>query len=104
MQMEKIFAYGTLLNADIQQQLFGRKLAAGLPAVLNNFRKYTHEKYPYIVPSEGWSVEGRILSVTAAELEIADRWEEVPEVYQRKRVRVDIKKNKFAHTWVYVKS
>lgn len=102
--MEKIFAYGTLLEPDIQLQLFGRQLEAESTALLNNYRKYTHEKYPYILPSKGSLVEGKIIFLTKAELEIADRWEEVPVAYTRQKVQVKEGNHTLTEVWAYIKA
>lgn len=83
-----LFAYGTLLDPQVQQMLFSRTLAPGQPALLYNWKKHTHEEYPFIVPSAGSVVKGKLLQLSPQELAAADHWEEVPQEYQREQVDV----------------
>jgi gamma-glutamylcyclotransferase (GGCT)/AIG2-like uncharacterized protein YtfP len=99
--MHRVFAYGTLLSPLRQRRLFGR-LVPWKPAVLAGWRKVRCVG-PYfgIVAERGARTEGGVLLLTGDELAGADRWERVPELYRRRRVRVR-RAGRSVACWVYV--
>ena len=74
-----LFAYGTLLEPDVQQRVFGY-LPAGSEDALPAYRKQDAAiggKYPVVIPfpenTEG--VPGRCLEISRADLSRADQYE-----------------------------
>jgi len=98
-----LFAYGTLLNKKICQDLFGEQPTVLAKARLHGWQKITREKYPYLVPQKNSSVEGVILRLTNKQLIIADKWEEVPEVYYRTPIIAEKQDQSQVKAWVYLK-
>ncbi len=101
--MQFLFAYGSLLDPVIQKQLFKRTLTPEGHAVLFDWKKYTHEEYPFITAEKGSHVKGEIIVLTEKELSIADKWEEAPEVYQRKKLVVQLMDGSSMKAWVYTR-
>lgn len=99
-----LFAYGTLLDKKICNKLFGEQPTWVAKARLNGWQKNTSEKYPYLVKNENCIVEGAILQLTPSQLEIADKWEEVPEVYYRTLLVAETEDLQRINAWVYLKS
>lgn len=77
--MEKIFAYGTLIDEAIQQQVIGRTLGTGIPDTVRGYAlgklKGIHTEYNIIYPESGATVDGVVFEVTDAELEKIDSYE-----------------------------
>jgi len=100
--MEKVFIYGSLQEPALQRELFGRNIPVKFKAVLKDFSKKINGKYPFVVPNPGEIVEGFVILLRVNELAIADKWEEVPESYVRRRVKVEVKPGSTMEVWVYV--
>ena len=99
--MPRVFAYGTLLDPVHQRRLFGRRVSPA-PAVLPGWKKVRCVgRYLGIVRDRGYRTKGGVLLLTRGELAAADRWEGVPEIYRRRRIRVESTGRGFA-CWVYV--
>jgi gamma-glutamylcyclotransferase (GGCT)/AIG2-like uncharacterized protein YtfP len=99
--MHRVFAYGTLLAPSHQKRLFGRRVP-GAPAVLQGWKKARCVgRYLGIVRDRGCRAEGCVLLLTQAELLAADRWEGVPELYRRRRIRVK-SAGRSCPCWAYV--
>lgn len=84
-----LFAYGTLMCAEIMQQVAG-SLPPAAPAALGNYRRcrISNEEYPAIVGQPGAAVQGLVyLAVPAAAWLRLDRFE--GEMYARRTVLVD---------------
>ena len=84
-----IFAYGTLMDAEIMNTVAHRKYA-GKPAVLQGFGRYgvRNEPYPGIVEEEGGTVEGILYSgVTDDSVHRLDVFE--GDMYDRREVKVN---------------
>lgn len=84
-----LFAYGTLMCADIMHQVAGC-LPALAPASLAHYqrRRVSGEEYPAIVGQHGAAVQGVVyLDVPAAAWRRLDRFE--GEMYDRRTVRVE---------------
>jgi gamma-glutamylcyclotransferase (GGCT)/AIG2-like uncharacterized protein YtfP len=76
--MNYLFAYGTLLDKNIQLSVFGHE-TAGRADQLADYRRivrsFTYGSYPDIVFEKGSSVPGMILELTDYELAQCDRYE-----------------------------
>jgi gamma-glutamylcyclotransferase (GGCT)/AIG2-like uncharacterized protein YtfP len=74
----KIFAYGTLLDKNIQKNIIGR-LVEGIPDQLAGYRKtmrqFSSGIYPDLIEDIACKVEGQILDLSANEVERCDRYE-----------------------------
>lgn len=109
--MERLFSYGTLQQANVQQETFGRLLDGAAdalvgfkeemvritdPAVLATSGKLFH---PIVVRSSnpGDRVAGMVFDITTAELAAADAYE----VSDYERVEAELASGLKA--WVYVK-
>lgn len=103
MILHKVFAYGSLLKRNVQTEVFGASLPAFSKAVLKDWVLIKGKEYPYIMPSDGKSVEGTILQLTAKQLEQADQWEEVPNVYQREKLTVRTTDGSYFNVWAYTR-
>lgn len=78
-KQELLFAYGTLLEAGVQQAVFGR-LQEGAPDVLPGYEKQegmVMGTYPGLIPSTGTQgrVAGRRLLLSQREFRQADAYE-----------------------------
>lgn len=97
--IEHLFAYGTLLDPDIQLAVVGRRIG-GPPDCLTGYRltmlKDGSKAYPNIVRDDAARVEGRVLDVTIEELERMDEFE--GDLYIRERVALESS----GYAWVYV--
>ena len=101
--MQYVFVYGSLLDPVIQKQLFNRTLTPEGQAILYGWEKHTCEEYPFITAEEGAQVKGEIIVLTEKELSIADKWEEAPGVYQRKKLLVQLMDGSQLKAWVYTR-
>lgn len=76
--MEKLFAYGTLQDPDVQQRIMGR-IVTGTVDTLDGFYKskiaMSDGVYPLVIPQHGSSVDGLVLEVTLEELARMDIYE-----------------------------
>jgi gamma-glutamylcyclotransferase (GGCT)/AIG2-like uncharacterized protein YtfP len=103
MPAPQLFAYGTLLQKPVQRRIFGRTIPPA-PAEVKNWRvvrTLVRARYPGVVPQEGGRVRGGILALRPGELQAADRYEDSPRLYRRRRVvahagRVGVR------CWIYV--
>ncbi len=71
--MTLLFVYGTLMQPDTQQRVFGRVIH-GVAAVVEGFDIGLYEGYKMARRGRG-RIEGRLLAVTADELARADAYE-----------------------------
>jgi gamma-glutamylcyclotransferase (GGCT)/AIG2-like uncharacterized protein YtfP len=96
--VEKLFTYGTLQIAEVQQRVFGR-VVSGTPDTLQGYYKSQitlHDgTFPIIVERADSEVEGQVIEVTQDELALIDRYE--TSAYQRIRVML----TSGASAWVY---
>lgn len=98
---EKLFAYGTLKDPDIQTTLFGRRLI-GYAAHVKNWGLYMAKGgYLFVKPYAGGRVEGLILELESEDMEKADAWEDLT-VYSRE-VCCAIAKNKAESVYIYTR-
>ena len=101
--MHFVFVYGTLLDPSVQSNLFGKVLEDQEDALLHDWKICTDWEYPYIKPKTGSKVTGKILKLSKKQLLQADRWEEVPDVYQRIKLLVVQSSGKTMEVWVYIR-
>lgn len=103
MNKELLFVYGTLKDKDVQKLLFDKELNF-IKARLSDWAVFEDDDgYYYISRSKGDVVEGLVLELNIKQLEIADKWEEVP-IYNREKVKVIINEpNKKETVWAYTK-
>lgn len=96
--MEQLFAYGTLQDPNIQQELLSRHLS-GHPDTLDDFELFPiqlgRQTYPMIRPKAKAYVVGTVLDVRSEELATLDSYETTAYC----RVRVTLRSGKVA--WVY---
>jgi gamma-glutamylcyclotransferase (GGCT)/AIG2-like uncharacterized protein YtfP len=85
----QLFAYGTLMDRALLQQLTGRYFRTQV-ALLRGYRKVTpQDGYSYIVADSGETVEGILLhDVDADALRAFDLYEEEGQLYRRTAVVV----------------
>ncbi|MGQ7869115.1 gamma-glutamylcyclotransferase family protein [Sunxiuqinia sp. sy24] len=79
----QLFTYGTIADPDFFEGLLKRK-AIYRQAQLNDYQCLTNPStgYLFVKPSVGKQVSGKLVDVSTQELDILDRWEEVP-LYKR---------------------
>jgi len=104
-QMEKLFAYGTLKDKDIQENIFGRSLK-GVPDKLIGFvinyieieEEFGIEKYPIIVATENPDdiVTGLVYDISEEDVHLADTYEGL----HYKRIEVTLESLQTA--WAYI--
>lgn len=97
----KLFIYGTLMDSEIQELVWGRKTKGSSDILMGYKRseiKIDRATYPLIVLSKTGKVEGVVIKVTNDELSKIDKYE--TDAY--KRIEVILKSGKSA--WAYVKT
>ncbi|MDR1523211.1 MAG: gamma-glutamylcyclotransferase [Endomicrobium sp.] len=99
--MEYLFSYGTLQDKTVQMRLFGTNVHS-LTAVLLNHAVVCVDGYLSIVPYSGEEVVGEILELSSLQLQIADKWEEVP-LYTRSHIVVTTSAG-LSVVWVYFRA
>ena len=96
--MEKLFTYGTLRDALVQQAVLGRTTPGDVD-VLDDYGRFEIRLdsgvYPIIRPQPGAAVHGMLITVTTQELSTLDIYE--TEAYQR--IRVILRSG--IEAWVY---
>ncbi len=96
--MESLFVYGTLQDAQVQQQVYNR-ITQGQPDTLDGYRKAIitlgGKDYPIAVADAARSISGQVLEVTAKELEDIDTYEGD----EYRRIRVTLQSG--LEAWVY---
>lgn len=100
--MRHLFAYGTLICADIFEQVSGRR-ATGLSATLKGYsrRPVVGAEYPGVLPQAGSSVDGVVYrDLPAAAWRRLDRFE--GEMYRRRVVGVRLASGEILPAEVYV--
>jgi gamma-glutamylcyclotransferase (GGCT)/AIG2-like uncharacterized protein YtfP len=84
-----LFIYGSLLDPNHRAEIIGRPVAA-VAASLHGYER-GKRRYWFIRPCGNGTVEGAILTdLTAADIEVLDRYEEVPRLYTRELVTVTL--------------
>lgn len=84
---ELLFVYGTLMESQVQQKIIGRSVP-GEPDSLAGYEKDRIRLgggvYPIVRPRANSSVEGVVIAVSPAELELIDQYE--TDAYRREKV------------------
>ncbi len=103
--MAKLFAYGTLKESDIQENIFGRSLR-GTPDQLIGFvinyinieEEFGIAKYPIITATENPDdvVSGILYEITEEDVQLADTYEGI----HYKRIEVTLESKEVA--WAYI--
>jgi gamma-glutamylcyclotransferase (GGCT)/AIG2-like uncharacterized protein YtfP len=84
----------------LRRQLLGREVGT-IPAILNNYER-RRGRYFYLASSPGSLVQGLVVTeLTKGEFEMLDRYEDVPTLYIRDRIRVE-SKGVQTECWVYL--
>ncbi|HSV87811.1 MAG TPA: gamma-glutamylcyclotransferase family protein [Bacteroidales bacterium] len=99
----KVFIYGKSLKPNVQLGLFGESIIELFKARLTGWVLIEDKEKPYILPSEGKTVEGIIVSLTPEQLKKADLWKEVPGLYRRERVTIRGADGNFYNVWTYTR-
>ena len=100
--MRHLFAYGSLMCADIMREVAGCDLP-GAEAVLHGYRRVVvrGEQYPGLVPADGKSVKGVVYrDVPSSAWDRLDRFE--GEMYIRQSVQVSLKHGGIVRADAYV--
>src|SRR5579884_1952967 len=96
-----LFVYGTLLDAARRERLLGHPVRT-LPARLVGYRVARGRHY-YLVAALDHCVEGLILlDLSAADLAILDRYEELPQLYTRETVEAIAPSGEKLKCWIYM--
>jgi hypothetical protein len=99
---EKVFAYGTLRDPNVQQKVIGKKIA-GTPdrlegCIKSHFEHGDRKTHPVILcPIEGHGVDGLTLAVTPEDLQKMDTYQS--DIYRRQKVTL----KSGVSAWTYVK-
>lgn len=96
--MERLFAYGTLLNEAVQRSVIGRRIDGTPDAIEGYVRTSLRDgtyRFPNLVPHASGRVEGRVLEVRGDELARIDQYE--GDLYRRERVTLA----SGTEAWVY---
>jgi gamma-glutamylcyclotransferase (GGCT)/AIG2-like uncharacterized protein YtfP len=103
--MEKLFAYGTLKDKNIQENIFGRSLKGSPDKLIGYVVEYIEieeefgmEKYPIIIATENPNdiVSGLLYEITDQDLNLADTYEGL----HYKRIEVTLESKQTA--WAYI--
>lgn len=102
--MENLFAYGSLQDKEIQENIFGRVLVGRPDKLIGYIKKIIQIEeefglidYPIITATDNLddSISGMIYKLTEKEIQIADTYEGV----HYKRIQVKLHSNEIV--WVY---
>lgn len=102
--MENLFAYGTLIDKEVQETIFGRVLEGTLDQLKGYIvKKITIEEefgmteYPIITATQNPedNISGILYQLTQRELQLADTYEGI----HYKRIQVELNSNEIV--WVY---
>jgi gamma-glutamylcyclotransferase (GGCT)/AIG2-like uncharacterized protein YtfP len=102
--MEKLFAYGTLKDKDIQETIFGRILKGNPDTLVGYVVKQIHieeefgmEPYPIITPTQDSSdiIHGILYDLSSEDLQKADTYEGI----HYKRIQVQLQSGEVAWTF-----
>lgn len=85
-----LFVYGTLKRGQPQNRLLEGEDFVGSVRTLPRYRLYANGQYPCLVEDEenGICVEGELWRVRESTLEKLDKYEGVPDLYERRAVAI----------------
>lgn len=96
-----LFVYGSLIDQKRRDAIIGRPVANS-PATLPDYEP-GRARYFFIRPQPGGATSGLILlKLTASDFEVLDRYEEVPRLYTREKISVDVPDGQQLRCWVYI--
>jgi gamma-glutamylcyclotransferase (GGCT)/AIG2-like uncharacterized protein YtfP len=96
-----LFVYGSLVNEGRREEVIGWRVAIA-PARLPDYER-ARSRYFYIRARPGSSTPGLILmKLTAGDFAVLDRYEEVPELYTREKIWVELADGQRIRCWVYM--
>ena len=100
--IDKLFVYGTLMDAHNRQLVTGQRLTAET-AVLYDYRRISPKGgYPFALPWRGSKIEGQVVhGITPAAWKKIDDYEDEGTLYLRKIVSVQIG-GQFVEAYVYI--
>lgn len=89
--MIKLFAYGTLLNKEIQIELFGKEIF-GTPDSISGYKvmnilEIEGKKYPKLVKQTDGIVFGKIYELSKEQMDIIDQYE--TSAYSRSAIKTN---------------
>ncbi len=97
--LEKLFVYGTLKDAEVQQYLFG-DIPPPEEGVLEHYSvRINRDGYFFLLPAPGNQIEGLVLTLDPTQMARADQWEGAPS-YRREKTGVLLSGTK-TECWVY---
>ncbi len=98
---DRLFVYGTLVDAAERARLLGRPIEA-TPARLPGYAR-GQKRYYFVAKREGALTEGAILEgLSGRDFEILDKYEAVPELYTRERIAVTAADGSAHECWIYL--
>ena len=96
-----LFVYGSLTNPDERQRLLHRSIEAETARIVGYARG--RNRYYFVREQADAVTEGAILSgLSARDLAILDRYEEVPRLYTRERIEVIAADGRRVTCWIYM--
>ena len=96
-----LFVYGSLIDPAERQRLLTRPIEA-IPARLPGYVR-GHRRYYFVAKQADAVTEGAILEgLSACDLAILDRYEEVPTLYTRERIEVVAVDGRNIECWIYL--
>jgi gamma-glutamylcyclotransferase (GGCT)/AIG2-like uncharacterized protein YtfP len=98
---EILFVYGALMNPAERLRLLGRPVNAS-PARLAGYAR-GRKRYYFVAKEDGATTDGAILEdLSAHDLVILDKYEEVPTLYTRERIEVLAADSRKVECWIYI--
>jgi gamma-glutamylcyclotransferase (GGCT)/AIG2-like uncharacterized protein YtfP len=96
-----LFVYGSLMDPAERQRLLTRPIEA-IPARLSGYVR-GRTRYYFVAKQADAVTDGAILEgLSARDLAILDRYEEVPTLYTRKRIEVVAADARKIECWIYL--
>jgi gamma-glutamylcyclotransferase (GGCT)/AIG2-like uncharacterized protein YtfP len=98
---DRLFVYGSLLDAAERARLLGRPIEA-TPARLPGYARW-QKRYYFIATAPGAVTDGAILEdLGVRDFEILDRYEDVPKLYTREPIEVIAAGGDAITCWIYL--
>lgn len=103
MKKQWLFTYGTFQDPEIQKILFGDTRITK-QATLQEWALFASDDdgYLFIKPDSKGSVKGSVMELDETDLQIADRWEDVP-FYEREKVDIQLEDDSVIRSWTYTR-